>query len=178
MLQMSKKCCKYRSGKVVEQNCENWNENYPLWLWQQHFNLSCHFARASCSIRHSPFSILHLPLSILDNLKKPPPLHFIHVAPFDFISYFLLNLCCRSAVAGRGRITRKIIFISFNLNTFSIMQKKTNNWTSERIHSLALERTKPQFDGELFIMLAFSLALQSGHVLDLVSSCNVRLGVL
>lgn len=91
MLQMSKKCCKYRSGKVVEQNCENWNENYPLWLWQQHFNLSCHFARASCST-------LHLPLSILDNLKKPPPLHFIHVAPFDFISYFLLNLCCRSAV--------------------------------------------------------------------------------
>lgn len=52
----------------------------------------------TCLMLHSPFSILHLPLSILDNLKKPPPLHFIHVAPFDFISYFLLNLCCRSAV--------------------------------------------------------------------------------
>lgn len=43
---------------------------------------------------------------------------------FDFISYFLLNL--RSG----GRITRKIIFISFNLNTFTIMEiwkiKKNN----------------------------------------------------
>lgn len=97
MLQMSKKCCKYRSGKVVEQNCENWNENYPLWLWQQHFNLSCHFARASCSIRHSLFSICHFPFSTISKSLRLCILFMSHR------STLLVIFCSICAAAQRWR---------------------------------------------------------------------------
>lgn len=103
-------------------------------MWQQHFNLSCNFARSPCHMPHElhpvscpficPSALLmvygiHWALGCLQRGIHKAVFHIIFMSPstFDFISYFLLNLC------SGGRITRKIIFISSNLNTFSIMEK-------------------------------------------------------